>query len=197
MESYTNSSVAAFPHHWLQALGRCDDGGFISTGFKQLDSELPGGGWPTGEVTEIFCDDNSKDALWITLPTLAHLSNKDKWIAWIGSPGIPHADVLKHHGVDLNKVLVVHPKSEEALHLATERALGSGNCSAVFSWANPDKPISFNRLNEAARQTNTLGMIFRKSKYGHHSRLSVILEQNGHGMQINIRNKNQSVHLHS
>ena len=58
----------------------------ISTGFPQLDSYLPGGGWPKGAITEVFIDGYGIGELALLMPAMASLTQSapakaKKWIA--------------------------------------------------------------------------------------------------------------------
>jgi len=114
----------------------------IPTGFTDLDAVLPGGGWPKGALTEILSEPGSafvresrgNGALWLTMPALAQLSQQPRWLTWIAPPHIPYAPALTNMGVDLAKVLLVHPKTPADTLWALEQALRSGTCSAVLVW---------------------------------------------------------------
>ena len=46
----------------------------IPSGHAELDAELPGGGWPRGNLTEILVDRSSVGEMSLLLPALARLS---------------------------------------------------------------------------------------------------------------------------
>src|SRR3954464_9903821 len=73
----------------------------IATGFPALDAELPGGGWPTGALTELSGLQEGIGELQILLPTLARLSSAGKRIIWLAPPHLPYAPALAAAGIDL------------------------------------------------------------------------------------------------
>ena len=83
----------------------------IPTGFAELDALFPGGGWPRGALTEILMPREGIGALTLVLPTLARLSRENRWLAWVAPPYLPYAPALAAAGVDLSRVLLVHPRS--------------------------------------------------------------------------------------
>ncbi len=47
----------------------------VPTGFANLDAELPGGGWPSGALTEILGSCEGIGELGLLLPALARLTS--------------------------------------------------------------------------------------------------------------------------
>lgn len=140
----------------------------IPTGFTDLDALLPGGGWPKGALTEILSEPGSasiresrgNSALWLTMPALAQLSQQPRWLTWIAPPHIPYAPALTNMGVDLTKILLVHPKTQTDTLWALEQALRSGTCSAVLAWLDNIGPKNLRRLQLAAETGKTWGLLF-------------------------------------
>jgi protein ImuA len=133
----------------------------IPTGFPSLDQELAGGGWPRAGVTELLRPSEGLGALDLLLPALARLSREPRWIALIGPPYLPYAPALAARGLDLSRLLLVHPKGAEEGLWAIEQALRSGTCGAVLAWPAELPPTSVRRLQLAARQGDCCGFLFR------------------------------------
>lgn len=81
----------------------------LATGFDDLDQTLCGGGWPSAAITEIFTAQEGSGALQVVMPALAELSQQQKWIAWIAPPYIPYAPALSDLGINLSRILLIHP----------------------------------------------------------------------------------------
>jgi len=151
-------------HLWRAADGPGADRGTFSTGFAALDAELAGQGWPEDGLTEILSDAAGVGELRLLLPALAELSQgKPRWIAWIGAPHMPYAPALAAAGIDVDRMLLIHPKNHQDHLWATEQALKSGTCSAVLSWPDPHhlRHADLRRLQIAAREGGTWGVLFR------------------------------------
>ena len=81
-------------------------------------------------------------------------------------PLFPYAPLLAARGIDTQQILLVHPQSREDLLWATEQALRSGTCSAVFSWLG-DGQYSYSELRKlqlAAAEGDSLAVLFRSQK---------------------------------
>ncbi len=133
----------------------------ISSGFPELDEHLPGGGWPRGALTEILMPQHGIGALRLLMPALAPASHEGRWICWVAPPYIPYAPALLEAGVDLSRVLLVHPKADQDGMWAVEQSLRSGTCSAVLAWPTLDDSPTLRRLQLAAEEGNAMGFLFR------------------------------------
>jgi cell division inhibitor SulA len=151
-------------HLWRATDGLAEERGTIATGFEALDAELAGHGWPRDGLTELLGDVRGVGELRLLLPALARLSQRRaRWIAWIAPPWVPYAPALAAAGVDVDRVLLVHPKTHQDQLWATEQALRSGTCSAVLSWPDPRhlRHADLRRLQLAAREGDAWGVLFR------------------------------------
>lgn len=134
----------------------------VSTGFSTLDARLSGGGWPRGALTEVLMPQHGIGALRLLMPALARLSQEeDRWICWVAPPYIPYAPALAGGGVDLSRVLLVHPDAHQDGLWAVEQSLRSGTCSAVLAWPTLDDSTALRRLQLAAEAGDALGFLFR------------------------------------
>lgn len=135
----------------------------VSTGFAELDLALPGNGWPLGALTEVLHDQPGIGELRLLMPALARLSRQGRWIALIAPPYIPYAPALAAHGVDLSRVLLVHPKTTTDKLWAVEQALRAGTCGAVLAWPASADDKTLRRLQLAAEAGQSWGILFRPS----------------------------------
>lgn len=131
----------------------------LSSGFPHLDRLLPGGGWPTGAVSEILARRGHVDPVSLLLPALAPLSWEGRWVAWLGEQR-PSRWQLEAQGFDCSRVLTVRPRrSVSALALA-EQALWAGNCGAILLWQEHLDRFALSRLQQAARGGDTAVFVF-------------------------------------
>ena len=118
----------------------------IPTGFHDLDRALPGGGWPLGALTEILVDGYGIGEHGLLMLALEALTKEDpakpkKWVAWIAPPFIPYAPALQQHGVNIDRLLMIHPTSGGKNRLwAIEQAVRSG--SSWMPGSSRKRPIS-------------------------------------------------------
>ena len=107
-------------------------------------------------------------AMGVFLPAMEKLSEQGRWQAFIAPPYTPYAPLLAARGIDTQQVLLVHPQNREDLLWATEQALRSGTCSAVFSWlgAADYRYSELRKLQLAAAGSDTLAVLFRATEAG-------------------------------
>jgi hypothetical protein len=132
-----------------------------STGFRDLDAGLPGGGWPRTGLIEILTPRHGVGELRLVMPLLAQLSGlvPARWATWVAPPFEPYAPALVEHGLALGRQLVVRT---EAPLWAMEQALGSGACEVVLAWARRARATSVRRLQLATERGRTAGFLFRE-----------------------------------
>jgi hypothetical protein len=133
----------------------------VPTGFTQLDAELPGGGWPTGSLTELLPSHDGIGELRILGPALAALAQSGKRLAWIAPPYLPYAPALATAGIDLARLLIVRTRAARDALWAAEQALQSATCGAVLIWPSAAKYVALRRLQLAAEPSRALTVLFR------------------------------------
>lgn len=140
----------------------------IATGFDALDRYLPGGGWPLAGISEIFVEHYGLGELRVLMPALAALSQcaveSKKWIVWIAPPFVPYAPALAHHGVDLSRILLVHPgkgSDPKDTLWAVEQAIRSQSSIATLAWVKTAGVTSLRRLQLGAETHRCWTVLFR------------------------------------
>jgi cell division inhibitor SulA/protein ImuA len=136
----------------------------LPTGFPELDAELPGGGWPTGRLTEILPVHEGIGELLLLGSVLAGLSAAGKRLVWIAPPHRPYAPALAAAGIELQKLIIVRTRTAQETLWAVEQALASHACGAVLAWPSAVKYSELRRLQLAAEGSNALAVLFRSEK---------------------------------
>lgn len=149
----------------------------IATGFDALDRYLPGGGWPLAGISEIFIEHYGLGELRVLMPALAALSHRaveaKKWIVWIAPPFVPYAPALAHHGVDLRRILLVHPSragsgpaeaNPKDTLWAVEQAIRSQSSVATFAWIKEASLTALRRLQLGAESHRCWTVLFRPAE---------------------------------
>jgi len=155
------------PHVW-RGFTKQSTGDVHATGFEDLDAHLPGGGWPTGALTEIILERHGIGELSLLMPAMARLCEQGfseaarGWIFWISPPFIPYAPALSRHGIDLDRLLLVHASAMQYGSLwAMEQALRAKSCAAVLAWAQAADQTALQRLQLAAEEARCWTVLFR------------------------------------
>jgi hypothetical protein len=136
----------------------------LPTGFPGLDTELPGGGLPTGRLTEILSGHEGIGELRLLGPALAGLSAAGKRLAWVAPPHRPYAPALAAAGIELTRLIIVRTRTAQETLWAVEQALASCACGAVLAWPGAVKYAELRRLQLAAEGSRALVVLFRPEK---------------------------------
>lgn len=134
----------------------------VATGFHELDAALPGGGWPRGALTELLLEREGIGELRLTLPALAQLQAEERSIVWVTPPYRPYAPALIAAGVDPAQLIVVRDCTRSEALWAYEQALRAPECGAAFAWMNAHDERVLRRLQVAAREGRTWGVLWRR-----------------------------------
>lgn len=135
----------------------------VATGHAALDRELPGGGWPTGTLSEVLHDSVGIGEVSFLARALTLASEGGRMIAWVNPPHLPYAPALAQSGVPLERCLVVRPAHRDDALWAAEQALRSGACGAVLFWLGHDDYAWLRRLQMAAEAGRAMAVMFRST----------------------------------
>lgn len=133
----------------------------IETGFAALDRELPGGGWPTGALSEVLSGTEGIGELQLVLPALARLTAAGRRVAWLAPPHLPYAPALAAAGVALDRLTVVRAPGRRDALWAAEQALRSRAFHALLAWPQRPGYPELRRLAVAAEGGPAFVVLFR------------------------------------
>jgi hypothetical protein len=136
----------------------------VSTGFAELDVELPGGGWPTGAITEIYAERTGVGEVQLTMPAIARLTRAGRWATIVAPLHVPYAPALAANGVHLERLLLVETKSADDNVWACEQALRAPCCGAVLLWQDHLNERALRRLQLAAESAGSTLFLFRSAR---------------------------------
>lgn len=114
-----------------------------ASGFAELDAQLPGGGWPHGELSELLLARPGTGELRLLAPALRAIA--PRCVMLFDPPALLCAWGLAQQGLDSRHWLVVAPHQGQGqgpapplptadLLWALEQALRSGQVGAVLAW---------------------------------------------------------------
>ena len=134
----------------------------MASGFAALDAALPGRGWPQGALTEILLEREGIGEIRLTLPALARVQAQGRDVVWIAPPHKPYAPALAAAGVDLARLYVVQCREPKDALWAFDQALRAPECGAAFAWLPTHDERALRRLQVAAREGRTWGVLWRR-----------------------------------
>ncbi len=135
---------------------RNDSIGNRRTGHALLDRHLPGRGWPAAGLIELLCTRPGIGELQLLLPTLVNTVQ-----CWIAPPYPPYAPALAQSGLDLNRLLIIHPETPKDQLWALEQVLHAGSEEVVLGWCAQASMTDLRRLQLAAETHQTRLFLFR------------------------------------
>ncbi|MEO8346749.1 MAG: translesion DNA synthesis-associated protein ImuA [Betaproteobacteria bacterium] len=134
----------------------------LSSGFAALDAALPGRGWPQGALTEMLLAQEGIGEIRLTLPALARMQAQGRDVVWIAPPHRPYAPALIAAGLDLARLYVVQCREPKDALWAFDQALRAPECGAAFAWLPTHDERALRRLQVAAREGHTWGVLWRR-----------------------------------
>jgi hypothetical protein len=133
----------------------------LPSGFAALDAVLPGRGWPQGALTEMLLEREGIGEIRLTLPALARVQAQGRDVVWIAPPHRPYAPALAAAGLDLARLHVVQCREPKDALWAFDQALRAPECGAAFAWLPTHDERALRRLQVAAREGRTWGVLWR------------------------------------
>ncbi len=134
-----------------RALGAAQ--GVLPSGHAELDLQLPGGGWPSGVLTELLLPQPGVGEMRLLAPALAALQGQGRGLMWLDPPAEPCAWALGELGISVKQLVLVRsrqllkapaktPTRQPAgadtpaadVLWALEHALKSGHLGAALAW---------------------------------------------------------------
>ena len=141
----------------------------LATGFARLDAELPGGGWPRGQLTELLPERTGIGELGLLLPALAALTAIGRTVVLIAPPYCAHAPAWAAAGIRLDCLRLVFPRRPRDALWAGVEALRCGGVAATLLWLDAlfrgQLPAnSLRRLHVAAGEGGGGAFCFRPAR---------------------------------
>jgi hypothetical protein len=167
-------------------------GGFsqtIPTGYGELATALPGGGWPVGALTELLGLQEGIGELQLLLPALAKLTTAGKRVVWLAPPHVPYAPALAAAGLDLAHLAVIRAPGRRDALWAAEQVLRAGPCHALLAWFHHARYDELRRLAVAAEGSQAFVALFRPASAANEpspASLRLSLEGEGDGLNVHI-----------
>jgi len=161
-----SAALDALPGVWrADELARSPQA-FLPSGHAELDPELPGQGWPLGQLTEVLQAQAGLHEWRLLLPAL-RLAVAHGPLVLVGTPHVPHLPALAALGIPVGQVLRVDAHSTAERLWATEQALRCRELGALLAWLPQARPEQLRRLHLAGGAKQALVMAFRPETARH------------------------------
>jgi protein ImuA len=134
----------------------------LSTGHAALDAQLPGGGWPLGNLVEILQKQAQQHVWQLAGPGLAQaMRERGDPAVLVHPPYQPHGPALREQGIVPGHLLCVHAEKVSARLWAAEQALRCADVCAVLAWLPQARAEDLRRLHLCAQEGDKLLFAFR------------------------------------
>ena len=154
------------PRHIAEAVWRGAEVGdavsrTVTSGFPQLDKELPGGGWPTHSLTELLMPQAALCEWRLLGRSLPALMAADGRVYLIAPPKQPHVGGLEQLGLSANQIVWIHANTPVDRLWVTEQIVKSDPAGAILSWLPQARPEQIRRLQIHAQSCDAPVFLFR------------------------------------
>ncbi|SDV51224.1 translesion DNA synthesis-associated protein ImuA [Chitinasiproducens palmae] len=159
----------------------------VSSGYAALDAELPGGGWPNGETTDIHVQQHGIGEMRLLRPALTAVGHRP--LMMLCAPHVPNSLAFANWGVPTENLYWIDAQTTGDALWTAEQILRAGTCGALLFWRTEIRPEHVRRLQLAAQAGDTLFFLFRWGSALHHNspaplRLSLSPAPEGADVQI-------------
>lgn len=131
----------------------------VETGHSALSARLPGGGWPTGSLTELLLQQPGIGEMRLLGPALASVARRR--VVMLEPPHPPQAIALAALGMAPEHVIWLRSSRTADTLWAAEQVLRTGSCGALLLWQTHVRSESLRRLHLAAQHGETLCFLLR------------------------------------
>lgn len=162
-------------------------GRYTDTGFTQLSAELPGAGWPLGNLIELLVQQPGVGELQLLRPALSRLSARS--VMLVQPPYLPQIAAWTNRGCVPSGLLWVHAQRPADALWTADQVLRSGTFGAVLLWQNSVRSQTLRRLQLAAQESDTLFIVVRPltaADLSSPSPLRLTLQPTRQGLSISI-----------
>ena len=143
------------------------------SGFRALDEQLPGGGWPSRCLTELLLAHPGIGEIRFLASTLSSLTQAGREIVLLAPPHIPDPTGWEQLGIDMRRVLIVRAERPADRLWALQESLRSSAFGALVAWLPEDKTLArhdaLRRLQSAAAAADGLTFLMRPLEAAHHA----------------------------
>lgn len=142
------------------ALGASADP-IVSSGFDELDKELPGGGWPGRNLTELLLPAEGLGEIQLLSRALGPLTRSGRNILLVAPPHMPYMHAWERLDIDSRRIVIVKACKPGERTWALEQGIRSTAFSAVLGWLPEVSLQMTRRLQIIARTSASLVFLFR------------------------------------
>ena len=123
----------------------------VSSGFKMLDAELPGAGWPCHSLTEILQPQPTVAEWRLLAPAMRQVVANGGNVVVVGPPKIPHLPGLTYAGLDERHLVWIQADAPAERLWVTEQLIKTNAAGLLVSWLPQARQEQIRRLQVCAQ----------------------------------------------
>ncbi len=132
----------------------------LPSGHAVLDAQLPGGGWPLGQLSEILQAQSGLHEWRLLLPALQAAAQHGPLVL-VGAPQLPNLPVLASLGIAPERVLRIEARTPAERLWAAEQALRCKELGALLAWLPQVRSEQLRRLQLSGSASQALVFALR------------------------------------
>ncbi|WP_156135970.1 translesion DNA synthesis-associated protein ImuA [Delftia sp. ZNC0008] len=161
----------------------------VSSGWPELDKELPGSGWPRRSVTEVLTAQPSVVEWRLLAPGLRPIIEAGGQVVVIGPPRNPHLPGLTHMGLNDRQLVWIKADVPSERLWATEQLIKSNSAGAIIAWLPKARPDQLRRLQVCSQGCEAPVFLCRPEVAQHESSAAPLRVQASAGLdwELNVQ----------
>ena len=140
-----------------------------STGWAELDAQLPSGGWPARSLTEILSPQPSLLEFRLTGDALRQATAAGKQVILVGAPKQPHVPGLLRAGLAANQLIWIEADQPAQRKWVVEQIVKSNAAGAIIAWLPQARAEQIRRLQIVSLTCNAPVFLCRPDSSRHES----------------------------
>ncbi len=112
---------------------------------------------PINELTEIVCQD-SLNSIYALLPVISRLCEQDRWVTLISPPPNLDEKLFALYGIDMSRVLLIHPKGRDQDTTIMNETLKNGKSGIVIHWSGKVPNRFLAQWRKSVKQGGCIGV---------------------------------------
>jgi protein ImuA len=136
----------------------------LSSGFAELDRELPGGGWPTRNLTELLLPVEGLGEISLLSPPLAKTTHNGRNILLVGPPFLPYMHAWENLNIDSRRIVIARVYKPAERLWVLEQSIRSAAFGVVIGWLPEVSQQTTRKLQILARSAAGLVFLLRPAR---------------------------------
>lgn len=122
----------------------------VTTGWAELDAQLPGAGWPCRSITEVLAPQPAVLEWRLLGGAIRQVVAGGGQVVLVGPPKPPHLPGLLHAGADARQLVWVRAETPAERLWVTEQMIKSDAAGAIVAWLPQARQEQIRRLQVCA-----------------------------------------------